>query len=517
MKKKTLIRLIAALLCLATVFLAGCSSAPKTEGSAETASQAAPGEPKYRDTIRVSTGSVTHLNPYDSDTAAHNMVFWCTHDRLVELDFNTYKAVPGLAESWEWIDDTTMEFKLREGVKFHNGEVFTSDDAVWSFEQSLAGSSASKLSFIDHVEAPDAQTFRIYMTKHYIDAEMILAQGYCSITNRKACQEDEQYGTKIGTGPFKVEAFTEAEKVVMVRNDDYWGEKPKTRCFEFVHMPESTTSQIALENGEVDFSNFDLESEDVINENPNLTTRIVESGQLYSLCFNSSKYATADRNTRLAVAYAIDLDAIRMAFDKGRSTQYGAAWGRYTLGFDENVPFYGRDLDKAKEYLAKAFPDGNAKLVISNSGGAGGTIAEIIQANCAEIGLEIEIETMESAALTAKTKYNVAEHQMMPHNLGWNPWGDDASRVYLPGSNINKAVIDDPRITELLDKASTEPDEAKRIEYYHEIQKINHEECYILPLFCVLNTDAYTTGLEGVMWDNGARHKWAYAYILEAE
>ena len=208
MKKKTALRLLAMLLCLATVFLAGCSSAPKAEqapaaadtAAADTAAQTdAP--LKVKDTINIAGGSVSHLNPYDTDTASHNVIFWCTHDRLLEIDLETNEVTPGLAESWEWTDDTTLTFKLRDGVKFHNGEVLTSDDVLWSFEAAKNGSPASKLSFIESIEAPDALTVVMHLSKHYLDAKYILAQGYCSITNRKACAEDEVYGTKIGTGP----------------------------------------------------------------------------------------------------------------------------------------------------------------------------------------------------------------------------------------------------------------------------------------------------------------------------
>ena len=109
--------------------------------------------------------------------------------------------------------------------------------------------------------------------------------------------------------------------------------------------------------------------------------------------------------------------------------------------------------------------------------------AEIIQANAKEIGLTINIEELEAAALTAKSAFKTAEHESMIYTLGWNSYGDDASRAYGKGSNTNKAILSDDRVMELLELGRSCTDDTQRKQYYAEIQTLNHEHAWYLPLF----------------------------------
>ena len=155
---------------------------------------------------------------------------------------------------------------------------------------------------------------------------------------------------------------------------------------------------------------------------------------------------------------------------------------------------YTRDLDKAKEHLAKAYPNGGATLDISVSGAERKTIAEMMQSQLKEIGLTINIVELDSAGISTTTTNG--EHQSCIYGMGFNIFGDDARRILQPGSAVNKAHYDSPLVMELLDKAVAETDEAARKDYYKQIQEDVYEHAPYIPLY-------YADGFIGVKKGTG--------------
>ena len=165
----------------------------------------------------------------------------------------------------------------------------------------------------------------------------------------------------------------------------------------------------------------------------------------------------SDKNLRLALSYAVDRDVVAQVAGNGYSSPISTAFSP-SVGYDsEDVNGQVYDLDKAKEYLAKAFPNGNAALDIS-VGADRKTIAEMIQSQCKEIGLTINIVELDSAGISTTTTNG--EHQSCLYGMGFNIFGDDARRILQPGSAVNKAHYDSPEVMELLDKAVAEEDDA---------------------------------------------------------
>ena len=210
--------------------------------------------------------------------------------------------------------------------------------------------------------------------------------------------------------------------------------------------------------------------------------------------------------------HVANIDDFLAAIDTGISTAQATMWGPPTrYGFNDQIQPYGRDLEKAKEYLAKS----KYKEFTVSCTGTTAAAAEILQANCKEIGLKVNINSIDGAGLSAMTKFNVAEHEAIIFNYYMALFGDDCRRLYYPNSNVNKATLTDERIVELIDAASQEKDEEKRLEMYHEIQEINHEEAYYIPL-CVTNeTMAVNANLQGVNFDPRGRHQFTYSYVIE--
>ena len=138
-----------------------------------------------------------------------------------------------------------------------------------------------------------------------------------------------------------------------------------------------------------------------------------------------------------------------------------------------------------------------------------------MQANCAEAGIKVNIETIDLGALTKKCAFDDPEHEATLGTLTWNTFGDDCRRFFYPGSNLNRAIVTDERLIELVDKAASITDEAEREGYYHEIQRINHDEAYYLPLCIGVGTGAYNVNLKGTRYDPRGRNDYRYIYRVD--
>ena len=181
---------------------------------------------------------VTSLDPHYLNVAPNNNAAWHVFDALVHVDANA-RLVPGLAVSWRAIDPTTWEFKLRKGVKFHDGSDFTAEDVIFSLERAatLAASPGPFASFVKPITAKkivDPQTIRFKTAAPYAMLPYDLNSIF--IVSKKAATgastEDFNSGrAAVGTGPYKLVRFARGDRIELARNDAYWGGKspPGTR------------------------------------------------------------------------------------------------------------------------------------------------------------------------------------------------------------------------------------------------------------------------------------------------
>ena len=477
-------------------------------------------EVTYKSTVNIGTdGAIYEINPLTMSNWTHNWVFKMVYDRLVSLDSTTFEISPELATSWEWVTDTCLEMKLRDDVTFHNGDHMTSADVVWSFQRMQepdASVTNTNLLPLESIEAVDEYTIRMNLSAPNQDWLNIIAQPSFAILNQRAIEEDDNTGYYVGTGAFKVDTMLANDTTTLVRNDDYWGEAPTSQTVVFRYIAEDAARLIALQTGEIDVcvrpSTLEV---GFIEEDPNLQLEQFNSSSEVYLAFNTTKFPGNDKNFRLAVAHALNLDDIITVAANGYAQKTGTHWGLNTFGRDDSIELYEYDLELAKEYLAKAFPDGNAKLTISVTGDERVTIAQVIQEQLRAIGLEVTVNEVESAAMSAMSKFDVAEHEAMIYNFGWLPQADDCRRPFYPNQNTNKAIVTNERLIELIDTAVAEPDEEARKEMYAEVQQINHEECYYLPIYFADQFAGVKAGTTGVVWEPNRAYDFTYIAVPE--
>lgn len=273
-------------------------------------------------TLRIAYTSITQLDPFktaaNDEINAASLVF----DPLFIIGKDDFQPVPHLAESWEAIDDTTWEFRIRRGVMFQDGnEVFpegqarevTAEDVVYSIERFLEVSTAFTLGDITSVEAVDDYTVRI--TTAAPDPFLVTDVNRLArvvVVPREAVEHFGEEGfarNPIGTGPFELRSFVPDQLLVFERNEDYWLD-PYLDRVEFVFIPDPTVQTIAVEAGEVDVVPylFNIDSVAQLQETPGIEL-YPRGGSYRGLGFNVTTPPFDEFEVRDAISKAIDIDA----------------------------------------------------------------------------------------------------------------------------------------------------------------------------------------------------------------
>jgi peptide/nickel transport system substrate-binding protein len=284
---------------------------------------------------------------------------------------------PGLAASWEEIAHNTWGFRLREGVRFHNGEPFRAADVAFSLNRlrdpATAAPAAFLIDFIERVEAVDDHTVRITTAYPFAPLLAHLAHPATSILNEQAVVDaGDDYGTEVvvGTGPFAFERWDREVQLVLRRNDAWWGGAVAPERLVFRPIPEGSVRAIELEASGVDIA-YQLELHDArrLEANPNIRLATVETLTTHYIGFNTRKALFDDVRVRQAINHAVDVEPIVEAVFTGqvvRATNPIAPW---VFGADLGLEPYGYDVERARELLEEAgYGDGfNTTLWAPNS------------------------------------------------------------------------------------------------------------------------------------------------------
>ena len=262
---------------------------------------------------------VANLDPQSmtSNPSAH--MLYSIHDTLILR--HPYgpplKLEPGLATSWKWIEPTIMEFKLRPGVKFHDGTTMTADDVAFSLNRMFQGTHPDFSSVrgrwfrnFEQVDVVDPLTVRIHVKRPEPLAEMLLSVEQASIVSKahvKRVGHDAAKTAVIGAGPYKIVSFTINQELVVERFDDYWGKKAPLKRIQFIAIPEISSRITALVNNEVDFIlQIPPDQEVALEGRPGIKKLGVVWPMFHSYVLNMYRSPTDNQKIRLAMKLAVD-------------------------------------------------------------------------------------------------------------------------------------------------------------------------------------------------------------------
>jgi peptide/nickel transport system substrate-binding protein len=271
---------------------------------------------------------------------------------------------PGLATSWKMSPDgKTIEFALRKGVKFHSGDPLTVKDVEFSFERGKAKnqSTRTRLKTVERIEVIDDYRFKVHFSAP--DVTFIPNRGSFIIVSKAYFDrvgEEKFTRNPVGTGPYKFVKHAPGEYVDIERFEEYWSDKPTVKEARFYFVPEDTTRVAKLKAGEVDFiSNCPYPSVQDVEKNLKIV-KFASNHPTVSVLFanRNTKTPWHDRRVRLAMAHAIDCDAIIKNVLFGLPNRW-AFLAPHELGYDPALKPYAYNPKRAKELLAEAgYPKG---------------------------------------------------------------------------------------------------------------------------------------------------------------
>lgn len=460
---------------------------------------------QYKEHIVIGTdAALTTLDPHatpGTPTADYTML---TYDRLINYNELTMEFEPELATEWSWVDDVTFECKLRDDVYFSDGSKMTAADVVYSFERMMLDASiSSKLAAMESVEAVDDYTVRFHLNAPNMDFLFAVSTYYMCIVSKAACEADPEKGYLVTTGAWIVEEFVPSDHYTLTVNENYWGNVPVTKKITVRYMAEASARLIALQNGELDICLRVSEEEAVYaQEDPNIALTIIPANTCIYFAFDTSEGPGSDINFRLALAHCLKKDDIILAACNGYGQPAISNWGFRTYGYDDSFGDYPYDLELAKQYLDKSEYK-EITVIVRGSKTRDVNALTVIQEQARQIGLTINIEGVENANLSEQTQFDNHAHEAVVFSYGWSTYGDDSRMPFYINSNVNKAHVEDQTIMDLIDAAVQEQDETKRKEMYAQVQLINHENAYYLPLFYSVIFQGMNKDLQGAIWGSG--------------
>ena len=460
------------------------------------------------------------LDPQAAGSGIQYMMEMLSHNRLVHRNTVTNEFEPELATEWSVSEDgLTYTFKLRDDVKFHNGEAFTADDVLFTYERAVESGVATLplTSLVSSVEVISDYEVAYHLINPNNDFVFFVAGDYSVVLNREAFDADPDTGWKIGTGGFVLDDFVPSESAHYTRFDESWiwadGLTP-TETITFKIMTEDAARMMALESGEVDYAHqFPLDMIAEYSAKDGLDGNVMASESLDFLALSQdNELLKNDENLRKAIMYAFNPQDIMDVCDNSYGTIIHTMWGPNQYGFDESInePIH-YDLAKAQEYLKASNYNGEELRITTISSYQ--PRAEVLQANLLALGLNVKVDINEMAAIDQRAKEK--DLDIFYFNMGLQPYGDYMRRIITPGGNANRGRYSNDEVTALLDKALTESDDATRKGYYKEVQQIVNDDAFLMPAFCICLAQAYNENISGIDFRADALHEFTYVVCAE--
>jgi peptide/nickel transport system substrate-binding protein len=492
---KRLLFLSLLILSISALVLVGCSSSTTSEGTDgnessegnETTEPTAPAEENRTLTIAMGTDMVTfdiHDHNNTSTEAVHTNMF----NYLFKRDASQ-EIQPDLVESYELIDDTTWEFKLKEGVTFHNGDPLTSEDVKFTLERVAKDSGLREhpnYKQILEVKVLDELNFQILTDGPQPTMINRLARLGSGMLPKKYIEENgwEHFLKQpIGTGPFQFVEWVRDDRVVFEPYDNYFeGKHEEWDKLVFRVIPESSTRVGELLTGGVDIAtNMPPNEWERINSNEGTTAISAESNRVLMLVVRQTEgTVTADPRVREAIDLAINKEALTefVLGGAGIPTRTRVTPGNVGANPDLfNTSVY--DVERAKELLTEAgYPDGLDLTFTSPHGRylQDREVSEMIVGMLAEVGIRANLEFVEWSSFV-EMRNSKTNKELYLIGFGNSLFDADlAVDMYRSGRAEGETDYKNEEVDELIAAARVNMNEDERVKQYHRIQEIVAEE-----------------------------------------
>lgn len=451
----------------------------------------------------------TTLDPHwHEETPAYNVLL-NIYDTLLFRD-RDLKLIPWLAESWKLVNPTTWEFKLRKGVKFHNGEEVDAEAVKWSLDRlrdpEMKNRQAGNFRLVSSVDVVDKLTVRVTTSKPFPTLENQLALRGAIMAPKHFKGKDKAFADRnpMGTGPYKFVRWNKDEQLVLEANDGWWGGAgvgggPKVKTLVFRPIPEHAVRVAALQAGEVDVAvNIPPHLVPVIDKHPRLYVSKAPSVRtifipIYTHQFDAANKPagpvegpTKDKRVRQAIIAAVNPDEIIKTVLEGQAIRTSTPLTNKHFGFDRSLQPAKPDPDRVKKLLADAgYPNG-IDLTLNSPDGRylkDKEVSEAIGGQLTKAGIRARVRTFE---WTTYLNQMVYVHKANPmYLIGWGNTTWDADGTLFPlwrsGNPLSNNYNQD--FDGMIDEAQTSVDPKRRLELYAKAQRLMLDDGAVLPLY----------------------------------
>jgi peptide/nickel transport system substrate-binding protein len=508
MKKSRKLKVVT-VMAAAAMMTAACASEPDNDGTdngaapdngandeaAEDGNEAGDGEAEElaegNDLIIGTLSDISSLDPHTTSDVPSGNVQINLFESLTKFD-EDLELQPNLAESWEDVEPDVWEFELREDVTFTDGTEFNAEAVKVNIERLLDPDVASprvgQFETIEEVEVVDDYTVRFHLENPFAALPAHLSTYPSNMVSPELIEEDyanmEDDGQPgdiinedpVGTGIFTFNSWEPGDRVVLDANEDYWGENVNVDSVTFNVVPEDLTRIGEMESGAAHIIDPVTPSDmSRLEETDGTNVYQREAASITYMGFNAEKEPFGDERVRSAIDLALNKENMQEGVLEGTGEPANGPINSTQFGYSENIEPTAQDLEEAQSLLEEAgYEDGFETTLWTNDSRERMDIAELAQADLAQIGVDVTIEVLEWGAYLDATAEG--EHDMFILGLSLPTMDADYPLHELFHSDSvgegNRFFYADTDYDEIIQQARIEEDEDARLSLYEDA--VNH-------------------------------------------
>lgn len=445
------------------------------------------------------------LSPVETWDTISDLPINQMYERLFERDAETGEIVPQLATGYENPDDNTWVISLQEGIEFHDGTLFNAEAVKYTFEKlvdpEVGAPGAHIMSFMESIEVIDDYTVELTTHEPNPNVLPVLTNRTTAIISPEADQNQNLMQEPVGTGPFKFESWTQGDRLIMTKNEDYWGEEPQLEEITFITVPDTQTAISMLEAGEVQMvDGIEAESMSRLEAMEEIELLQTEGTAVFFYSFNMDKEPMNEPEFRQAVAMGLDIESYISQLEGVGFSSY-SLFGPAVLDYDESIEESGIEYNPEEaRNIIEENGYGEQELTIYTSDRSNyRRMAETAQAQLSDIGLNVNIEMMEWGTLLDSTSEGDQDMFVLGSSNSMN--GLETLYGYFHSDSVganNRSQHTDEEFDAIVDEARSTLDDEERQVLINEAHEKVVEEALMVPMHHAVNTLAHHESLDGV-------------------